>query len=167
MPYEERAEILLALKDVKSIYPVDDFDGTVCEAIKAIQPAYFANGGDRTFQNTPEAALCKELGIGLLFGMGDDKIQSSSELVNRQWGHYEVIHENGFKVKILTVFPGKATSVQKHRHRNEHWVFVGSDKYEFVKKGSIHQLRNDSDKPIKVVEIQTGEFFGEDDIERM
>lgn len=78
----------------------------------------------------------------------------------------EVLNENGFKVKILTVLPGKSTSVQRHKLRNEHWVMPGSDKYQFVPKGEVHQIVNDSDKPMKVVEIQTGEYFGEDDIER-
>ena len=159
MSFEERSEILLSLNGVKSIYPVDDSDGTVCEAIRSIKPAFFVKGGDRTFQNTPEVALCKQLGVGLLFNVGGGKVQSSSELVNRQWGHFEVIHEEGFKVKILTIFPGKATSVQKHRLRNEHWIFTDSNKYQFVPKHEIHQLHNDSDKPIKVVEIQTGEYF--------
>ena len=88
-------------------------------------------------------------------------------LIHRDWGTYEVLHDGDFKVKILTILPHKSTSVQKHALRNEHWIFVDSNKHQFVPKQEIHQLRNDSDKPIKVVEIQTGEYFGEDDIERL
>ena len=46
-----------------------------------IRPDYFANGGDRTTQNTPEQAVCEELGIQMLWNMGGQKIQSSSDLV--------------------------------------------------------------------------------------
>lgn len=167
MPFVERQEILFSIHGVKSIYPVDDSDNTVCEAIRSVKPDYFAKGGDRILTNTPEVSLCNEMGVGLLFDIGGGKIQSSSDLVSRQWGNYEVLYDKDFKVKILTVLPGKSTSLQKHKHRNEHWVFVDTDKYQFVKKESIHQLRNDSDKPIKVVEIQTGDYFGEDDIQRL
>lgn len=167
MPYSERRDILLAIRGVKSVYPVIDSDNTVCEAIRSIKPDYFAKGGDRILDNTPEVGVCRELGVRLLFDVGGCKVQSSSELNKRQWGHFEVLHDDGFKVKILTVLPGKSTSVQKHQKRNEHWVFVDNDKYQFVPKSSVHQLSNHSDKPMKVVEIQTGEYLGEDDIERI
>lgn len=81
MPWKERAEILDAIKGVVLVSEVDDKDGTVCEAIKRIMPDYFANGGDRKNTNTPEKSLCDSLGIELLWEIGGDKIQSSSELV--------------------------------------------------------------------------------------
>jgi len=84
MPFEERAEIITSIKGVYSIWPVDDSDGTVCEALKKLKPTYFANGGDRTSENTPEKKLCEELGIEMLWNVGGDKIQSSSELVDKQ-----------------------------------------------------------------------------------
>lgn len=82
MPFEERAEILKAFRNVYDVISVDDSDGTVCEAIKEIKPDYFGNGGDRTDKNTPELALCEGLDIELVWGLGGDKIQSSSELVD-------------------------------------------------------------------------------------
>jgi D-beta-D-heptose 7-phosphate kinase/D-beta-D-heptose 1-phosphate adenosyltransferase len=82
MPFEERAEILEAFKNVHKVISVDDSDGTVCEAIKEIKPDYFGNGGDRTSKNTPERALCEGLNIELVWGLGGEKIQSSSELVD-------------------------------------------------------------------------------------
>ncbi len=81
MPWKERAEILDAIKGVVLVSEVDDEDGTVCEAIRRIKPDYFANGGDRKSTNTPEKTLCDSLGIELLWEIGGDKIQSSSELV--------------------------------------------------------------------------------------
>ncbi len=83
MSWEERAEILSSIKGVVKVVPVDDTDGTVCEALRRIKPTYFANGGDRKDYNTPEGEVCKELGITLLWGIGGDKIQSSSWLLSK------------------------------------------------------------------------------------
>ena len=81
MPWVERAELLAAIKGVIAVEAVDDTDGTVCEAIKRLKPTYFANGGDRKTDNTPEMDVCKELGVQLLWNVGGGKIQSSSTLV--------------------------------------------------------------------------------------
>ena len=63
---------------------VDDHDGTVCEAIRRLKPDYFANGGDRKKHNTPEQAVCDELGVEMLWGVGgNNKANSSSDLVER------------------------------------------------------------------------------------
>lgn len=166
MPFEERREILLSINGVSDVYQVDDSDDTVCEAIESLAPEYFAKGGDRKYSNTPEVVLCESLGVRLLWDVGGGKIQASSDIVNRNWGFYRVLHEEDFKVKILTVLPYRSTSLQRHSKRNEHWVFPGNNEYKFIPVGEVHQLRNDSDKPIQVVEIQTGKYFGEDDIER-
>jgi len=81
MPWDERAELLGAIRGVTAVEPVDDADGTVCEAIRRLKPTYFANGGDRKTDNTPEMDVCKELGVQLLWNVGGGKIQSSSDLV--------------------------------------------------------------------------------------
>ena len=77
MGFNERREILMALKGVIAVVAVDDEDGTVCEALKKIKPNYFANGGDRTKNNTPEQTICEDLGIEMLWSIGGQKIQSS------------------------------------------------------------------------------------------
>jgi len=81
MPWEERSELLGAISGVTSVERVDDTDGTVCEAIRRLKPTYFANGGDRKTDNTPEMDVCTELGVKLLWNIGGGKIQSSSDLV--------------------------------------------------------------------------------------
>jgi len=81
MPWEERVEIIESIKGVKYAVPVDDQDNTVCAAIKDEYPHAFANGGDRKGNNTPEVALCNEMGIELIWNIGGGKIQSSSDLV--------------------------------------------------------------------------------------
>lgn len=82
MPWEERAKIMRAFRHIVDVVEVDDKEGTVCEALRRIKPDYFGNGGDRTNQNTPERSLCESLGIELVWGLGGDKTQSSSELVD-------------------------------------------------------------------------------------
>ena len=81
MGFNERKEILMAIKGVIDVVAVNDDDGTVCSALKEHKPTYFANGGDRTSGNTPEKLVCEELGIKMLWNIGGQKIQSSSELV--------------------------------------------------------------------------------------
>ena len=83
MKWGERAEIIRALRGVVAVEPVDDADGSVCEAIQRLRPTYFANGGDRKAENTPEVSLCHELGIELVWNVGGEKIQSSSKLVDK------------------------------------------------------------------------------------
>jgi len=81
MPFEERREIIAGLRDVSAAVAVVDDDDTVCKTIRLYKPRYFGNGGDRKADNTPEVAVCKELGIELLWNLGGGKVQSSSELV--------------------------------------------------------------------------------------
>ena len=83
MPWEERAEIIKAIRGVVDVVTVDDTDGTVCEAIQRVKPDFFANGGDRKTNNTPEKEVCEALGIEMLWNIGGGKIQSSSELVKK------------------------------------------------------------------------------------
>lgn len=84
MDFEARHEILDSIKGVLLVDSVDDSDGTVCDALRRHKPTYFANGGDRGKDNTPEVLLCKELGIELLWGIGgEEKVESSSELVKK------------------------------------------------------------------------------------
>ena len=88
MPWEERAEILFAIKGVSCVVQAKDDDETVCKSLEHLKESmnldYFANGGDRKQTNTPEARLCQTIGVELVWNCGGDKIQSSSELVERQ-----------------------------------------------------------------------------------
>lgn len=86
MSFRQREMILREMRSVTFVHGVKDDDGTVCEALARIRPDYFANGGDRTSENTPELKLCVDLGIKPLFGVGGDKVASSSELVKNVVG---------------------------------------------------------------------------------
>ena len=83
MSFEERAYIAGSIKGVTVVSSVDDSNGTVCAALRRFKPDYFANGGDRYDTNTPEMAVCEELGIQMLWNVGGGKIQSSSDLVQK------------------------------------------------------------------------------------
>ena len=91
MNWDERSEILASIKGVVSVTFVDDTDDTVCEAIERVRPDFFANGGDRKTENTPEMELCNSLGVTLLWDIGGGKIQSSSDLVDR---HRKIVSIN-------------------------------------------------------------------------
>ena len=100
----------------------------------------------------------------------------------RPWGWYEVIDKgSSYKVKSIQVEPDKSLSLQRHMHRSEHWVVVEGtalvqvgDSKEFVNvnEGSyvpicaIHRLSNPGKIPLRIIEVQCGNYLEEDDIER-
>jgi mannose-1-phosphate guanylyltransferase/mannose-6-phosphate isomerase len=102
--------------------------------------------------------------------------------VYRPWGSYETVDEGErFKVKRITVKPGAALSLQMHHHRAEHWIVVtgralvtvGERQVSLVENQSIyipvealHRLENPGDEPLELIEVQSGEYLGEDDIVR-
>lgn len=111
-----------------------------------------------------------------------DKITTDHTFDHRPWGKYEILSDNrDFKVKVIIVNAGQQLSLQSHEHRTEHWVVIeGSgevvinDKVVPVKPGqsvgipknSKHRMRNNTKLPLRFVEVQTGDYFGEDDIKR-
>ena len=90
MTFDERKEIIQSMRVVHDVIEVNDDDGSVCEALERVRPHFFGNGGDRLSDNVPEVELCKELGIKMVFNLGGEKIQSSSDLVQS----YKELSEN-------------------------------------------------------------------------
>lgn len=100
----------------------------------------------------------------------------------RPWGSYTILEDKpNFKVKRLTVFPGKLLSLQSHKRRSEHWTIVKGQAYiingeeelilnsnesTYIPQGNKHRLGNKTDQILEVIEVQCGDYFGEDDIER-
>jgi mannose-1-phosphate guanylyltransferase/mannose-6-phosphate isomerase len=103
--------------------------------------------------------------------------------VHRPWGSYTVLEDAAdCKVKRLVVKPGEVLSLQLHHHRSEHWtvvrgtakVRVGEREFElhenesaYIPAGSVHRLENATGEDIALIEVQTGSYFGEDDIVRL
>ena len=86
MPLQERMEIIDSIKGVDFVVPWEALppDQTVIGAISKLQPKFFTKGGDRfDASNIPEWEICQQIGCEILTGIGGDKIQSSSSLVNR------------------------------------------------------------------------------------
>lgn len=82
MPFESRKRILEAIKFVDKVIEVNDYDGTVCDALRSVKPDIFANGGDRTYGDASENAYCLIHKINQFFGVGGvRKLNSSSKLV--------------------------------------------------------------------------------------
>ena len=82
MSWDERAEIIETYDFVERVVPARDEDKTVVESLKELKPDIFANGGDRTNENTPEVKYCKENNIEMMWNVGGGKVQSSSTMVN-------------------------------------------------------------------------------------
>ena len=101
---------------------------------------------------------------------------------NRPWGHYEVLSDApDHKVKRIVVEPKGRFSLQSHKLRSEHWFVVSGEGMAMVDEekhqlkagctldipfGARHRVQNSSDKNLVIIEIQTGNYFGEDDIQR-
>lgn len=100
----------------------------------------------------------------------------------RPWGRYDILEvQDSHQVKRITVNPGGRLSYQRHQHRQECWIIIsgkgrltlndvntdhGPAEVIRVQKGDKHRIQNIGDTPLIFIEIQTGEYFGEDDIER-
>lgn len=105
------------------------------------------------------------------------------EKEERPWGSYEVLEESdGYKVKRLEVKPGARLSLQRHSRRGEHWVVVHGtadvvcgERELQLKEGehlhipaeTNHRLGNSTDLPLALIEVQLGDYLGEDDIVRL
>jgi len=103
--------------------------------------------------------------------------------VHRPWGCFESLEkQDGYQVKLLTLKSGAKISLQKHNHRAEHWIVIhgeaiitcnekkfklSKNQSTFIPQGSIHRLENQSKEILKVIEVQTGDYLGEDDILRV
>lgn len=100
----------------------------------------------------------------------------------RPWGSYTVLEEGPrYKIKRIVVNPSEKLSLQKHYHRSEHWVvikgtakvtiddkevFVHENESTYIPKSTLHRLENPGKVPLEIIEVQNGEYVGEDDIIR-
>jgi mannose-1-phosphate guanylyltransferase/mannose-6-phosphate isomerase len=112
----------------------------------------------------------------------NDETYKVHKTVYRPWGYYTVLGEGkGFLTKMIQVNPGQKLSVQSHNHRSEHWVvlegtatvLLEDDVHTLNKRQNIniplkakHSLQNHTKEPLKILEVQKGEYISEDDIIR-
>jgi mannose-1-phosphate guanylyltransferase/mannose-6-phosphate isomerase len=116
------------------------------------------------------------------FRESGDPIADFHRQVHRPWGSYTELERSGFfRIKRVTVKPGKKLSLQMHHHRSEHWIVVSGTadviledralrlrqgESTFVPAGMQHRLGNSGKIPLEVIEVQIGEYLEEDDIVR-
>lgn len=127
--------------------------------------------------------------VNALKAAGRKEFQSHQQ-VYRPWGHYRtMVLTDSFQVKEIVVNPGGKLSLQMHHHRAEHWVVVqgtaqvtqgeghgdisnlrsfllSEDESTYIPLGTVHRLENPGVIPLKLIEVQTGSYLGEDDIVR-
>jgi mannose-1-phosphate guanylyltransferase len=149
-----------------------------------------ADINDLIVVDTPDALLISKKGssqkikeiVKELKGR-ETELHNIHQTAHRPWGTYTVLEDTlGYKIKRIEVKPGKRLSLQKHFHRNEHWIVVsgtatvtvGNNKYyvrpnesTYIKMGEIHRLENEGKIPVVLIEAQVGEYTAEDDIVRL
>ncbi len=144
---------------------------------------------DHLVVETPDALLIVKRGetqkvSELVKRLKAEKYQEAIEHVTtyRPWGSYTVLEEGPrYKIKRIVVNPGASLSLQMHYHRSEHWVvvrgtakvrigeeekFLHENESIFVPKSTKHRLENPGKIPLEIIEVQNGEYLGEDDIVR-
>lgn len=108
--------------------------------------------------------------------------EQQREVGERPWGTYTVLDEkSNYKIKRIEVLSGQRLSLQKHHHRSEHWIVVSGtarvtcndkefdvnvNESTFIPIGANHRLENPGVIPLVIIEVQSGEYLGEDDIVR-
>ena len=144
---------------------------------------------DLIIVDTDDALLISKKGSSQKVKEVVKKIKKVSDLHNihltghRPWGTYTVLEDTpGYKIKRIEVKPGKRLSLQKHYHRNEHWIVVSGtatvtvgettqlvrpNESTYIKMGDLHRLSNEGKIPVILIEAQVGEYTGEDDIVRI
>ena len=139
--------------------------------------------------DTGDAILISKKGSSQKVKQVVNEIRKTTQLHNihltghRPWGTYTVLEESaGYKIKRIEVKPGCRLSLQKHFHRNEHWIVVSGtatvtvgnetrlvrpNESTYIKMGEIHRLENQGKIPVVLIEAQVCEYTGEDDIIRI
>jgi len=144
---------------------------------------------DLIIVDTADALLISKKGSSQKVKEVVKEVRQNTQLHNihltahRPWGTYTVLEDTaGYKIKRIEVKPGKRLSLQKHYHRNEHWIVVSGtatvtvgeetklvrpNESTYIKMGDVHRLANDGKIPVVLIEAQVGEYTGEDDIVRL
>jgi len=144
--------------------------------------------GDLIIVDTGDALLVSKKGSSQKVKQVVQKLKETTQLHQihltgyRPWGTYTVLEDtSGYKIKRIVVKPGKRLSLQKHFHRNEHWIVLSGtatvtvggttklirpNESTYIKMGEVHRLANEGKIPVVLIEVQVGEYTGEDDIVR-
>lgn len=165
---------------VKSSNTFVQSDGRLVAAV-GISNLMIIDTKDALLVANPEHAQEVKAVVALLKQRNHDSYRFHRTVV-RPWGTYTVLEEGtGFKIKRIEVKAGARLSLQSHKHRSEHWVVVKGranivngevvvtifeNQSTFIPAGRKHRIENPLDKDLVMIEVQCGEYLGEDDIER-
>jgi mannose-1-phosphate guanylyltransferase/mannose-6-phosphate isomerase len=172
------ADVLM--KDVRNSYFRGD-DGRLIAAI-GLEDMIVVSTADAVVV-TPRARAGEIKDIVERLKAADRKEAVHHHRVFRPWGNYnDIDEEDRFRVKRIVVNPGGKLSIQKHQHRSEHWVVVQGtatvtrgeeisilteNQSTYIPKGVVHRLENAEAEPLHLIEVQVGDYVGEDDIVRL
>ena len=172
-----RGDVLL--KDARGCY-VRAESGMV--AVAGVEDIIVVSTKDATLiAKRAESGIVKEVVQELAASRRNEAEQHTT--VHRPWGSYETLHlSDRYQVKQIVVEPGASLSLQRHHHRAEHWIVVRGtarvtiegevkllteNQSIYVPLGSLHRLENPGLIPLKLIEVQSGPYLGEDDIVRV
>lgn len=151
-------------------------------ATLGVEDLIVVDTSDATLVTTKERAQDVRLIFDALKAIGAEEV-TQPKVSLWPWGSWTRLLEGpGFQIKLLEIKPGHKPSLQRHRHRSEHWIVVAGtalvtrDHEEievhvnegvFIPCGSVHRMENQGKVPLKIIEVQVGEYLGEDDIVRL
>lgn len=173
----------------RDVTQVEGENNQVLSLIPHAKKVVFVGLDDVIAVDTPDALLLLKKGSGQALKQAVEQLKQSDPLVlkehsfeERPWGRFEILlNTDKFKSKRLLLLPGGSLSYQRHQHRSEEWTITSgegtvtlNDVAKLVKAGdhvtipvgTKHRLYNHSSEPLELIEVQTGTYFGEDDIER-
>ena len=165
------------IQDGKNGFLVSNTD----EAIKAVERV---KGIDRAYcRKTVEDNFTIDRMVEKYIAVYEQVLEKTKREDQRPWGFYQVLaDEDTYKSKRIVVYPGKRLSLQRHQHRDEHWFVLSGqamlsvDDNEIIltagqsvdiPRKALHRIENTGSENLAFIEVQTGDYFGEDDIERL
>lgn len=181
-------EIVKHIPEHKDIIEIESQN---CSVVTTHQAKNYSFIGceDLTVVDTRDAALIFPKGQSdkiseLLKILKTDRKEMMTDFFSetRHWGEFEVLRDGThYKSKIIRIDPGQRLSYQSHNKRSEHWIIINgeaevtlndekillkSGQHVFIPQGAKHRISNTNGHPLEFIEIQVGEYFGEDDIQR-
>jgi glycosyltransferase involved in cell wall biosynthesis/quercetin dioxygenase-like cupin family protein len=135
-----------------------------------------------TCRKTVEEKYTVERMVEKYIAVYEQVLEMTKREDHRPWGYYQVLaDEDTYKSKCIVVYPGKRLSLQRHQHRDEHWfilngqsvvtvneketILIAGQSFDIPRK-ALHRIENTGSENLALIEVQTGDYFGEDDIER-
>jgi mannose-1-phosphate guanylyltransferase/mannose-6-phosphate isomerase len=178
---DERGNVLIGRAVDVGSHGVLSYSADRLVATLGLDDVLVVDTADATLVAAKDRAQDVRLVVDALSAVGAPEVVASRSSL-RPWGSWTLLMTGeGYKVKSIDVLPGSRLSSQSHRQRSEHWIVIsgearvtrdgesfdlGANESVHLPMGCVHRLENPGTEPLKVIEVATGEYLGEDDIER-